>query len=73
MSVLASKLADTLHLIIKGFRRFVFLKIQTSDGVRISASKTISKDFLEIVLYKSVPNRPRGKPHYTLLKNAATD
>ena len=35
-----------------------FPKSETVDGARISASKTISKDFLEKVLDKSAPIRP---------------
>ena len=35
-----------------------FSKPETSDGARISDSKTISKDFLEKVLDKSAPKRP---------------
>ena len=41
-----------------------FPKSKTPSGARISASKTISKDFLEKVLDKSAPISPHGKPQF---------
>ena len=49
-----------------------FQKSKTVDGARISASKRISKDFLEIVLDKSAPTRPVAS-HILSAKSAATD
>jgi len=49
-----------------------FPKPETSDGARISASKTISKDFLEKVLDKSSPICPVAS-HIISAKSAATD
>ncbi|MBR3681495.1 MAG: hypothetical protein IKL79_05785 [Clostridia bacterium] len=49
-----------------------FQKSETVDGARISASKTISKDFLEKLLDKSTPKRPVAS-HIITAKSAATD
>ena len=49
-----------------------FPKSETSSGARISASKTISKDFLEKVLDKSAPTFPVAS-HILSAKSAATD
>ena len=44
--------------VARAFGVLSFPKPETSDGARISASKTISKDFLEKVLDKSAPICP---------------
>ena len=49
-----------------------FPKPETVDGARISASKTISKDFLEKVLDKSAPICPVAS-RILSAKSAATD
>ena len=49
-----------------------FQKSETVDGARISASKTISKDFLEKLLDKSTPKRPVAS-HIITAKSATTD
>ena len=49
-----------------------FPKSETVDGARISASKTISKDFLEKVLDKSAPIYPVAS-HILSAKFVATD
>ncbi|MBE6535669.1 MAG: hypothetical protein E7677_03505 [Ruminococcaceae bacterium] len=49
-----------------------FPKSEAVDGVRISASKTISKDFLEKVLDKFAPICPEAI-HILFAKSAATD
>ena len=54
------------------FGVLLFQKPETSDRARISASKTISKDFLEKVLDKSDPTRPVAS-HILSVKSAATD
>ena len=48
----------------RAFGVLSFRKFKTPSGARISASKTISKTFLEKVLDKSAPNSPRGKPQF---------
>jgi len=49
-----------------------FPKLETSDRARISASKRISKVFLEKPLDKSAPTRPVAS-HIISAKSAATD
>ena len=49
-----------------------FPKSKTPSGARISASKTISKTFLEKLLDKSAPNSPVAS-HILSAKSAATD
>ena len=44
--------------VARAFGVLSFQKLETVDGARFSASKTISKDFLEKVLDKSAPIRP---------------
>ena len=56
----------------RAFGVLSFPKPETVDGARISASKTISKDFLEKVLDKSAPTRPVAT-HIMSAKSAATD
>ena len=56
----------------RAFGVLPFSKPETSDGARISASKTISKDFLEKVLDKSALIRPVAS-HILSAKSAATD
>ena len=56
----------------RAFGVLSFPKSETVDGARISASKTISKDFLEKVLDKSAPICPVAS-HIISAKSAATD
>ena len=56
----------------RAFSVLSFQKPETVDGARISASKTISKDFLENVLDKSALIRPVAS-HIMSAKSAATD
>ena len=49
-----------------------FPNSKTPSNARISASKTISKDFLEKVLDKSAPTRPVAS-HIMSAKSAVTD
>ena len=56
----------------RAFGVLSFPKPETVDGAGISASKTISKDFLEKVLDKSAPNSP-GAGHIITAKSAAAD
>ena len=56
----------------RAFGVLSFQKSKTVDGARISASKTISKDFLEKVLDKSAPICPVAS-HIISAKSAATD
>ena len=56
----------------RAFGVLSFQKSKTPSGARISASKTISKDFLEKVLDKSAPISPVAS-HNISVKSAATD
>ena len=56
----------------RAFGVLLFPKSKTSGSARTSASKTISKDFLEKVLDKSAPIRPVAS-HIMSAKSAATD
>ena len=56
----------------RAFGVLSFPKPETVHGARISASKTISKDFLEKVLDKSAPICPVAS-HILSAKSAATD
>ena len=56
----------------RAFGVLSFSKPETSDGARFSASKTISKDFLEKVLDKSALISPVAS-HILSAKSAATD
>ena len=56
----------------RAFGVLLFPKPETVDGARISASKTISNDFLEKVLDKSAPICPVAS-HIISAKSAATD
>ena len=58
--------------VARDFGVLLFPKPETVDGARISASKTISKDFLEIVLDKSAPICHVAS-HIISAKSAATD
>ena len=56
----------------RAFGVLSFWKPETSDGARISVSKTISKTFLEKPLDKSAPISPVAS-HIITAKSATTD
>ena len=58
--------------VARAFGVLSFSKFKTPSGAIISASKTISKDFLEKVLDKSAPICPVAS-HILSAKSAATD
>ena len=58
--------------VARAFGVLPFPRPENQDGARISASKTISKDFLEKVLDKSARIRPVAS-HIMSAKSAATD
>ena len=56
----------------RAFGVLLFSKTETVDSARFSASKTISKDFLEKLLDKSAPMCPVAS-HILSAKSATTD